>query len=212
MATAECLLIDQRFLLQGIPWATYVALRDLPENEHVRMTYDRGRLEMVSPSKRHEQYAALIDHLIVVWTSELGIDIVSCRTMTFQRDDIERGLEPDNCYYIQHESLMRDKEEVDFAVDPPPDLAVEIDVTRRLVDEIPIYAKFGVPELWCYHDERVQVLALGPYGRYEPRSDSISLPGFAFGEMGKAIRQLRTLGETALVRSFQEWIRKNAER
>lgn len=97
MSTINSPPATDRFVLYGVPWETYVALREVPENYHVRMTYDRGELEMMSPSKPHEHSAELLDRLIHVWTEELDRDIISCRTMTCRRADLERGFEPDNC-------------------------------------------------------------------------------------------------------------------
>ena len=133
MATAEKAPAEQRFLLYGIPWQTYLALRDVPENYHVRMTYDGGVLEMMSPSKRHEKYAEMIGLLIHIWAMELHVGMESCRTMTFKREDLEKGLEPDNCYYVQNEPLVWQKDELDLAVDPPPDLAVEVELRRNAI-------------------------------------------------------------------------------
>ena len=126
MTIVESIQTDQRFVLPGVPWQTYLVLREQNENQHVRMTYDRGVLEMMTPSKRHEQFGYMIGRLIDVWTEEMGIDVQSCRTVTFKREDICRGLEPDNCYYIAHELSVRNKSELDLSTDPPPDLAVEI--------------------------------------------------------------------------------------
>jgi Uma2 family endonuclease len=211
MATVESLGFGQWCVLEGIPWETYVALRDVPANEHVRMTYDRGRLEIMSPSKRHEQSAALLDRLISAWAVELNIDIASCRTMTFQREDIERWMEPDDCYYIQHELEMRDKEEVDFEKDPPPDLAVEVDVTRKSIDKMPIYARFGVPEVWRYDRKGPQVYALSPEGDYIGVAESAALPGFPLREAEQLLRRLHGASETAMVRSFRDWVRKSVD-
>ena len=84
---------------------------------------------MMCPSRYHERLGHVIGRLIDAWTEELDIDMQGCGTMTFQREDLERGLEPDKCYYVTHEPQVRDKEELDFRIDPPPDLAVEIDVS-----------------------------------------------------------------------------------
>src|SRR3989304_806860 len=150
MTTIGSIQRDNRFLLPAVPWQAYIALREQSENEHVRMIYDRGVLEMMTPSKRHEQYGYLIGRLIDVWTEELKIDVQSCRTVTFKREDIQRGLEPDNCYYIAHELTVRDKVELDLSVDPPPDLAIEIDLGSSVTDKMALYAAFNVPEVWLY--------------------------------------------------------------
>jgi Uma2 family endonuclease len=199
-------------VLRGISWAAYLALRAAPENYHVRMTYDQGTLEMMSPSRRHEKFAVLIDCMIRVWSEELNIDLESCRTMTCRREDLERGLEPDNCYYVQHAAAMRAKEELDFSIDPPPELAVEIDITRRALDKLDLYAALGVPEVWRYDGRELRVYRLGPEGRYEPSSTSVALPGFPVGEVQRILTHSTAIGEIELTRSFRNWVRANVRR
>jgi Uma2 family endonuclease len=199
-------------VLRGVSWPTYLALRDAPENYHIRMTYDQGTLEMMSPSRRHEKFAVLIDRMIQVWSEELNIDIESCRTMTCRREDLEKGLEPDNCYYIQHAAAMRAKEDLDFSVDPPPELAVEIEVTRRALDKLRLYAALGVPEVWRYDGRELRVYRLGPEGRYEPSSTSVALPGFPVGEVQRILPQSAAVGEIELAKSFRDWVRANVKR
>jgi Uma2 family endonuclease len=212
MTTVEQSQWEQRFLLQGIAWKTYEALREAPENYHVRMTYDQGDLEIMSPSHLHERYSYLIGRLIDVWTEELNIDIKSCRTMTFKREDLDRGLEPDNCYYVQNERRMRRTMKLDLAIDPPPDLAIEVEVSRPVIDKMPIYAAFGVPEVWRFNGEAFQFFALAAVGQYEPRDGSGCLPHFPVSQVVKVLSQLNTASETALVRSFRDWVKNNATR
>lgn len=206
MATVEYVQTEPRFLLHGVPWREYVALRELPENHRVRMTYDRGELEMMSPSKWHEQLSYLIGRLIDVWTEELGIDVQSCRTVTFRREDLQRGLEPDNCYFA-HEPQVRRKRQLDLSIDPPPDLAVEIDLTASGVEKMPIYEAYGVPELWRFDGESLQVYVLEADGHYAPRSASLAFPQLPPPEMARVLQQLGTASDTTLVRTFRKWVR-----
>jgi Uma2 family endonuclease len=209
MATAEKVPAEQRFVLYGVPWQTYLALREVPESYHVRMTYDRGRLEMMSPSKLHEQFGHLLGRLIDAWSEESGVDIQGCGTMTCSREDLEKGFEPDKCYYVANEALMRDKAELDLAVDPPPDLAVEIEVTRKSIAKMPLLAAFGVPEVWRYDGRSLQVFALSPEGQYVPRQSSLSFPRLPVAEVERVLRRMGTASETSLVRSFREWVREH---
>jgi len=210
MATVEQIQREQRFVLRGITWPTYQSLRDAPENYHVRMTYDRGDLEIMSPSQLHEQYSYILGRLIDVWTEECDIDIKSCRTMTFKREDLERGLEPDNCYYVQHEPQMRQKTELDLTIDPPPDLAIEVEVSAPAIRKMPLYAAFGVPEVWRFDGETLEVYQLSAAGQYEPREGSGCFPQFPVAQVVTVLRELNTASETALVRSFRDWVRTNA--
>jgi Uma2 family endonuclease len=206
MATVECVGTEQKFRLHGVSWQTYLELRDAPENDHVHMTYDQGELEMMSPSKTHEQYASLIDRLLHAWTLELNIDIQSCRTMTCKREDLQRGFEPDNCYYVAHEAVMRSKTELDLSVDPPPDLAIEIDLGGRGTAKLAVYAAFGVPEVWWFDGQSLRVFVLVEGGRYEHRPVSATFSGLPPAEVENVLGKLGTASETALVQSFRQWV------
>lgn len=208
MSTVEQIPPESRFVLHGIPWRAYETLRAVPENENVRMTYDRGVLEIMSPSRMHERYGYFLGRLIDVWTEELEIEIQGCRTMTIRREDLERGFEPDNCYYIQNEPRVWDKEELDFTIDPPPDLAIEVQLRRNGIDKMAIYAEFGVPEVWRFDGIMLEVLALGRNGRYRPRRRSIALPEFPIAEAQRLLEQLPRKRETSLVLGFRKFVRE----
>jgi Uma2 family endonuclease len=196
---------DQHIVLQGIGWDLYVALRDLPENRNKRMVYDRGVLEIMTLSSFHERIAELIARFVDEWTVAQGIPVVSCGSMTFQREDLDRGLEPDKCYYIQHEPLIRGRRQIDLTVDPPPDLVVEVNYVSSSLDKMAIYADIGVPEVWRWRDESLQVFALAER-QYQPRNDSACLPGFPFDELSDALVQRHQVDETTLSRRFREAI------
>ncbi len=207
MTTVELPASSQRFVLRGISWRVYQELRDVPEMYNVRMTFDEGNLEMMSPSSLHERFSRLIDRLIFAWTEERNIDVATCGTMTVRREDLQKGLEPDDCYYIRHESLMRGKTELDFSLDPPPDLAVEVDVSRSSLGKLALYAAFGVPEVWRYDGQRIEVYTLGPERRYLAGAASVCLPGIPLDEVARILERLNVESERVLVRSFRELIR-----
>ncbi len=207
MATVERIRSERRFVLRGVSWQTYSALRDAPGNDNVRMTYDRGVLEMMSPSRLHERFGYVIGRLIDVWTLELGIPIQSCGSMTCRREDLARGFEPDRCYYVENEPLVWNRETLDLSVDPPPDLAVEIDLTRSAVAKTPLYAAFAVPEIWCFDGQDLRVYLLGPDGNYSPSDRSRCFPQLPPSRVEDCARQAAGSHETELIRSFQEWIR-----
>jgi Uma2 family endonuclease len=208
MATAEFIQAEQRFLLRGVSWEEYVRLRAAPENEHVRMTYNQGALELMSLSKRHEQCANLLGVLIEIWAMELNIDVQSCGSMTFQREDLDRGLEPDKCYYVKNEPLVRGSDTADFTRDPPPDLAVEICITRSAIDKLPMYAAFGVPEVWRYEGRRLHVHLLQPGRDYESRSETVCFPNFPLVEAERLLARIGEESQTALTRYFRDWVRE----
>jgi Uma2 family endonuclease len=168
MATAE-LLADrpdgQHFLLHGVDWETYCKLRDALRGRHLHLTYDRGSLELMTLSLGHEWYGSMLGRFIETLTLELGLPLKSAGSTTLDREDLERGAEPDRCYYLEHEPLVREKEEIDLTVDPPPDLALEIDVSRSSIKRLGIYAALKIPEVWRFNGERIWVISSRRKGR-----------------------------------------------
>jgi len=193
--------------LSGVSWEDYGRLRAIPESRNVRMTFANGRLELMSPSKQHERIAELLARLIFAWTEERGIAVQSCGTTTFRREDLQRGLEPDKCYYVQHEADVRDRDELDLGVHPPPDVVVEVDVTSPSRDRLPIYAELSVPEVWLWRREHLTWLLLGPAGTYQEATASPALPGFPRDLAERLIIQRREMDETTLVGRFRRELR-----
>jgi Uma2 family endonuclease len=193
-------------VLHAIPWEMYCQLRSEPANSHVRMTFDRGRLEMMSPSKLHERIASLLTQMIVVWTEEKKIGRQSCGTVTFQREDLIRGLEPDQCFYIQNEAAVRGRDELDLEQDPPPDLVIEVDLTSPSRARLPLYQALGVPEVWVWRGDLLAVHVLDA-GRYEVRSVSEALPGFPIPTAVELLRDRHAVDETELILRFREVVR-----
>jgi Uma2 family endonuclease len=131
--------------------------------------------------------------------------------MTIRRSLLGRGFEPDNCYYVQHEPQMWDKKRINFKLDPPPDLAIEVEVTRKLLNKTEIYAAFRVPELWCWTGNALKVLELSSGGQYVARETSLCFPTFPIAKAQEIVRQLGTTHETDLVLSFRDLVRSNAQ-
>lgn len=201
-------MADGRIFLENISWPTYLALlSDLGEHRG-RLTYDQGKLEIVSPSKKHEHLKRLLGRLIEAFTEELNIKIQSVSSTTLNREELRRGVEADECYYLASEPAVRGREEIDLARDPPPDLAVEVEVSRRLLARIPIYAAMGIPEVWRYDGQSLRVLRL-EQGQYIETAQSTVLPKFPLKEVMQFLAERNTVGETELVRSLREWVRSN---
>lgn len=202
MATATTSSPTFGVVLSEIDWDMYEKLRGSEGNRNVRMTYNRGILELMSPSKLHERVAEILGRFIIAWTEERTIPVQSCGTVTFKRKTLGRGLEPDKCYYIQNESIVRAKDELDLTIDPPPDLAVEVDVTSSSESRMEIYSSIGVPEIWRWCDDELTVLELSD-GEYAERDDSIALPGFPLKKAVELIASRHATDETSLARMFR---------
>ncbi len=119
-----------------------------------------------------------------------------------------RGLEPDNCYNIQNESIVRSRDEVDLTIDPPPDLAIEVDITSWTIDRLSIYAALGVPEVWRWHSDYLQVFVSNPNREYVEQTTSRVLAGFPFDRLAELIAQRMSYDETTLMRRFRVWCRE----
>ena len=116
---------EQKVILYNVSWETYEKLlADLADQSSTRLTYDRGTLEIMTPSNEHEVYNRTIALLVEILAEEMGIDIASLGSSTFKRDDLERGFEPDSCFYIENESQIEGKFQIDLTVDPPTDLVI----------------------------------------------------------------------------------------
>ncbi|MGO9111712.1 MAG: Uma2 family endonuclease [Thermoguttaceae bacterium] len=208
MATVAPIPVEARNVLYGIPWNTYMELRENPENYHLRMTYDRGTLEIMAPSPAHERYGIIIAKVIDVWTEELNIPICCLGEMTCKREDIEKGFEPDKCFYVQNEPQMWQKMEIDLTIDPPPDLAIEIEMTRSTIKKITsIYAAFGVPEVWRFDGNKLQAYALIE-GGYRLLESSSCFPGLPLEKVEELAGQVGQVREIALIRGFRHWVRE----
>jgi len=205
MSTASIAFSDS-VVLSGVSWPDYERSRKDPANHNLKMTYSRGMLEIMSPSQRHERVSYLIGRLIDAWTETYNIDCIGARATTFLRSDLDSGLEPDNCYYIQRERELRGEEPDELCEGPPPDLAIEVEVKQRAIAKLPIYAALNVPEIWCWRDEKLLVLQLSPSGQYEPAEDSRALPGFPFLTATRLLQRRCELGHTGLVAEFRKLI------
>jgi Uma2 family endonuclease len=187
---------EPRFVLHGVPWWTYVALRDALDEGGggVKMTYLKGALELMSPSTLHEDAKKIIARLIEVWAMERNVDLRGFGGATFRREAKERGLEPDECYKL---GKLDD--------DGVPDIAVEVIVTTSLVDKMAVYAGLGVPEVWSWREGGpVEVWRLAGEN-YERRARSEVLPELDVAELSRFVRPGES--QTALAKAYQASLR-----
>jgi Uma2 family endonuclease len=199
---------EPRVLLQGIRWQTYVALLTDLGGQRVRLTFDRGNLEILAPSFRHEIYAKQLGRFVEALADELEIDYRSCRTATFKREDMERGLEPDDCFYFQNLPRILGKLEIDLTNDPPPDLAIEIDITSSSINHLSVYATLGVPEIWRFDGVTLRVYQLRADGEYDSSDRSPTFPNVPLAKVVEFVHQVTTLDDRNLLKNFRAWVRK----
>ena len=210
MATVEKVLLggEKRIALSGITWELYEQLRENEENWHVRMTYDNGRLELMSPSSDHAAIKRLIGRMIEAFTEEMQIPCRSLSDTTWKRSELAKGLEADECYYILNHHRVCRRRNVDLAVDPPPDLAVETGISRSVVPRLCIYAALGVPEIWRWRKNGLTAYSLGPDGRYVEREFSLNLPKLRVKDLEPFLEFELAADESAWIRKFRIWVRE----
>ena len=197
----------RRLVLHGVPWSHYETLLDLFKDRSLRLTYDRGTLELMTPLSIHERCKKLIGRMIDVMTLEWGVRIVAVGSTTFRSEEALRGLEPDQCYYLANADGVADWARVDLDVDPPPDLAIEIDVTSNSRFRLGIYSALKVPEVWRFDGETLQVLRLEGE-TYRPAAASIALPSAPISDMTRFLMRYNQGNDTAWTLEFRDWLLK----
>jgi Uma2 family endonuclease len=198
---------EEYVLLHGVRWSTYEALLEDLEGCRTRLTYDDGSLEIMTISPRHEWSKSLIRRMIEALTEELNIPIRSGGSTTFRKQLKKKGLEPDECYWIANEPLVRGRADLDLQVDPPPDLAVEVEITRSALNRMGIYAALGVSEIWRSNGDQIMISQLQDDGTYASVDHSPSFPWLPLAELGRFLEASATMNETRWIRSFRAWVR-----
>jgi len=199
---------EQRIVLRGISWETYERLlADHTDSSAPRFAYDRGVLEILSPSPAHEKYNRSIALLVEVLAEEMGIDVYDFGSTTFRSEELDRGFEPDSCFYIRNKERVRGKGRIDLAVDPPPDLVIEVDMTSPSLNKLPIYAHLGVPEVWRYDGESLKILVLRG-SEYAEAPLSVVLPPLTGAVLSRFVEESKRLKRTAWLKTVREWARE----
>jgi Uma2 family endonuclease len=199
----------RRLLLDDVDWRTYGRLlKTFAERPGLRLTYDRGRLEIMVPLLEHEEDGDFLGDLVKVLTEELGLPLKRGGSVTLRRRGLQRGLEPDRCFWI--ENAARIGRTLDLRRDPPPDLAIEVDTSRSSLNRMGIYAALGVPEVWRLDGGTLTFHVLGPDGRYAEAEQSRSFPRLRPANLLPFIQQVRQPGDqNPAIRAFRAWVRQH---
>ena len=206
--TATLIQSPDRVILRHISWQTYQSLiRDFEQEPALRLTYDRGTLEIRMPLDPHESFKKFLGRLIEAATEELDLEIRSLGSRTCDREDLAKGLEPDQCYYIQNEGRVRGVEQIDLTQLPPPDLAVEVDISSSSLNRFSIYAALKVPEVWRYDGRSLTTYRLQAV-EYEVSDCSIALPLLRAEDIVRFLELQPITGENSLVKQFRQWVRE----
>jgi Uma2 family endonuclease len=183
-------------------WGVFEQLLAVEAPPGVRLAYRHGVLELMSPLPIHERIRTFLSRLIYLWSQQTGTAVESLGSMTILRPDLRQGIEPDACFYVQNLEAVIGRERLDFRNTPPPDLAVEVDITSSSEVRQPVYAALGIPELWVWSDERLQVFQWHPEG-YRVVTASRSLPGFPVELLTPLVLRLSSESQDSLLRLFQ---------
>jgi Uma2 family endonuclease len=197
----------QRLFLNDIAWEEYEAIgKILQDHPGLRLTFDKGKLELMTTSPEHEKYKMWLGRFIETLAEEFSFSIEPGGNMTLRREDLDRGLESDQCYWIAHEKQVRGKLTRDPAIDPPPDLVLEIEISREGQDRMSIYAALQVPEVWRFDGEFLRVFILQPERNYRHVENSPTFPGVPLVEMVRFLEAFETEDYLSVVRSFRGWV------
>ncbi|MBD1877968.1 Uma2 family endonuclease [Coleofasciculus sp. FACHB-T130] len=196
-----------KVFLEDITWQEFeTILEELGEHRASRVAYDNGILEIMTPLSEHETNKLFISNFIEIILEELDIDFYPLGSTTFKNRDMLKGIEPDNCFYIQNEAAVRGKEKLDLSIDLPPDLALEIDITSRTHPSI--YEALGVPELWRFEKGKLQINIIRD-GKYIESDFSLIFPNLPLIEViPQYLRQVKAAGRNKTMKAFRTWVRE----
>jgi len=198
---------SSHLLLYGISWEIYEQLLEIfAEQPTPRMTYYKGTLELMTPLPEHETYSWTLGRLVVALSEELGLEIRGLKSTTWRSQPKAVGKEADECFYIQNEALVRGKLKIDLSVDPPPDLAIEIDISNSSLDKMAVYAELKVPEVWLWQEGKLTVNILADAG-YVESDTSLAFRSFPIKELAQFMQPNPQQGENARIREFRSWVR-----
>ncbi len=203
---------EQRFVLHAVDWPTYRAIADAVAERHLRLAYDGENLEFMTVSLLHDLLSRLLGRFLVVLTEELNLLLRSAGSTTLDREDVARGIEPDECFYLDNEPRIRGRTEIDLTTDPPPDLGVEIDVSRSSLNRLAIYSELRIPEVWRYDGERLRIYGRREAGGYDDAERSRYFPKLNPADVAAFLARCNELDENSLVREFRNWVRDQIAR
>ncbi|MBD2339255.1 Uma2 family endonuclease [Calothrix sp. FACHB-156] len=203
-------LAEKRVTLNNISWDAYEQILEaLGNNRAARLTYYQGMLEIMTPLEEHESANSLIGQLIELLAEELYLNLKSMGSTTLKIPILKSSPEPDKCYYIQNEPAVRGKT-VDLAVDPPPDLILEVDITHTDINKKQLYQEMKVPEFWRYNGSKLTIYLL-TQGEYEESANSATFPILTKSMVYDFLAQCKTQGEPQTKRTFRKILREQIQ-
>lgn len=194
---------------EGVDWNEYSRfLRAFEERPGYRLTYDEGTLEIMSPSLRHDRPGRFLGRLVDVLTEELELPLVGGGSVTTRRKLEKKGVEADDCFWIENAHRMEGRLNLNLRRDPPPDLAIEVDVSRSSLKRMAIYPALRVPEIWRLEGDVLEFFVLQANGKYRRSAHSKAFPQVSQADLLPFLKREREAGdETPIIRDFRKWVR-----
>lgn len=203
----EKLPSDAHLRFFGRSWADYENLLEAaPEASGLRINYTEGILEIMTLSSEHESYVRLLERMIGNFIVRRRVEILSFGSATIKKSRLMQGAEPDACFYVQTAAQIGNRIQLDFSVDPPPDVVVEIDLHHESTYKIPIYAALGVSEIWRYDGEKLEILKLTG-GEYIQKDRSDALPILSAAVLTDFLNRTRTESQPKILFAFEDWLK-----
>ena len=196
---------EETIHLSGISWQTYETLLEELSDRRLRLTYNRGNLEIMAPSPEHELSKEVLGRFVETLAEELAVQIYPLGSTTFKRPELS-GAEPDKCFYIYNIDAVRGKKRLDLTQDPAPDLVLEIDVTSSSDNRLQVYADLGVAEVWIYSGESLAIHQL-ENNTYVCSQKSQFFADLPILEIAQFLQQAETIDYLELVKTFRHWVR-----
>ena len=202
---------DSVLTQHGVSWEEYEELlKAVGEASGLRVSYDEGRLQIMTLSHRHERSSTLIERIVDRVSGFLRIKVLFYGSATMKKRRKQKGVEPDACFYVQNATLVGTKDEIDFNVDPPPDVVVEVDLHHESLSKFPIYAALGVPEVWRYDGDSLTIHQLRE-GQYVASEASLSLPLLTSAVLTEFLARSPKLDQYDILLAFEEWLKTHQQ-
>lgn len=202
----------QRIVLEGISWQTYQALlQDLGGHRASRLAYDQRILEITMPSDLHEMINRLLALMVTALTDELGMKIRGYGSTTLDREDLARGIEPDSCFYIQNVERILGRQ-LDIKTNPPPDLAIEVDISRSSQRRFDIYLQLKIPEVWRYTQQNGVIIYRLQDNDYVECESSPTFPIVPGALLWQFLQLAETEDDNGVIRALRQWLRTQVKK
>jgi Uma2 family endonuclease len=196
----------RRVVLHAVPWDAYTAIREALRDRRIFLTYDEGTLEIMTLSAEHEQLKSNLGLLVSILARHFRKNFCNCGSFTQQRKELLKGVEQDECFYLDSLPKVLGKKNIDLNRDPPPDLGLEIDVAHSSLNRLPIFAALKIPEVWRFRADSLTVHVLAGK-EYEVRDSSPTFPGVPMAKLVGFVYLGIEKGEMVMWEEFEKWLR-----